>query len=609
MATSSSAKSEGVALKPRILNSPVEAIWHKTAPKAVRRAFAEGDQQAGWAAWRDYLAGRDGPAALEAVFSGPCSPLAWALPDGIDRTLCPPWLKQSGSKQRRGLTAWLNESGGNSGQLRHALEALACCHALPRLAEALPSEEWWALLDYLLAAVTDAAGIEISSDPDGDSPTDGVLIHQLLAGEAALTLALLLPEIEPCRKLKAPARRALSTGLDDLLDSDGLLHAAYLDLHRPLLACWTRCLVLGEQAGGKVVSKSAAERYDWLVRQTLRLTRCDGTMTLSNGTAAQYPAELFETALRLGGDKDDHALARLVLPPRTKKDEKKIISRSDLPEPSAYSEWAAMAVLRCDWSHSAPRLTVAFPGQSLRLELACGKDILLSGAWEAEIRFGGKPIEPESEWEEVCWVSDDDVDYLELEIEMTGGVRLQRQMCLAREDGFLLLADVVLGSRSGEIAYRGNLPLGQGVEFWAADESREGMLAGTKRRGVVMPLALPEWKADRRVGELNVSDGRLELTQAGPGPRMYAPLLIDLDRDRLGQRLTWRQLTVAEYLEIQPPEVAAGFRVAVGDEQWLIYRSLAPKSNRTLLGHNLSSEMLVAQFDEIGEVEPLLEIE
>jgi hypothetical protein len=31
--------------------------------------------------------------------------------------------------------------------------------------------------------------------------------------------------------------------------------------------------------------------------------------------------------------------------------------------------------------------------------------------------------------------------------------------------------------------------------------------------------------------------------------------------------------------------------------------------NRTLLGHNLVSEMLVARFDRDGEVETLLEIE
>ena len=66
---------------------------------------------------------------------------------------------------------------------------------------------------------------------------------------------------------------------------------------------------------------------------------------------------------------------------------------------------------------------------------------------------------------------------------------------------------------------------------------------------------------------------------------------------------------MAQSLEVQPPEVAVGYRVAVGRRQWLIYRSLAARANRTLLGHNLSSEMLVARFKWTGEVEPLVEIE
>ena len=55
--------------------------------------------------------------------------------------------------------------------------------------------------------------------------------------------------------------------------------------------------------------------------------------------------------------------------------------------------------------------------------------------------------------------------------------------------------------------------------------------------------------------------------------------------------------------------MAVGYRVAVAKRQWLIYRSLAAKANRTLLGHNLSSELLVARFAPDGEVETLVEID
>ncbi len=157
--------------------------------------------------------------------------------------------------------------------------------------------------------------------------------------------------------------------------------------------------------------------------------------------------------------------------------------------------------------------------------------------------------------------------------------------------------------------YESTLPLGPGVVFRGADESREGSLVGTKRRAVVLPPALPEWRADEQIGELAQTSCGLQQSQSADGRCLYAPLFLDLDRRRLTRRLTWRRLTVAESLEIQPPDVAAGYRVAIGDRQWLIYRSLAEKANRTLLGHNLSTEMLVARFEKSGEVEPLIEIE
>ena len=62
-------------------------------------------------------------------------------------------------------------------------------------------------------------------------------------------------------------------------------------------------------------------------------------------------------------------------------------------------------------------------------------------------------------------------------------------------------------------------------------------------------------------------------------------------------------------MHVQPADVAVGYRVAVGRKQWLVYRSLAEPGNRTLLGHNLISETLVARFHRNGRVEQLIEVE
>ena len=278
-------------------------------------------------------------------------------------------------------------------------------------------------------------------------------------------------------------------------------------------------------------------------------------------------------------------------------------------EHDGLDESASTAVLCRQRKRSAERLTVLYDEPAMQVGLGCGKDVVLSGTWELEVRRDGKVLDPKSDWENVCWTSDDDADYLELEIDLRGGVRVQRSMLLAREDRFLLVADAVLGNRSGAIEYCGRLPLGPSISFDGAEQSHEGTLSGSRPRAKVLPLALPEWKTDKQLGELVQTRHGLELRQSQQGRRLFAPLFFDLDRRRHHRAMTWRRLTVVESLEIQPTDVVAGYRVAIGRQQWLIYRSLAERANRTLLGHNISSEMLVARFNSSGEVSPLVEIE
>ena len=102
---------------------------------------------------------------------------------------------------------------------------------------------------------------------------------------------------------------------------------------------------------------------------------------------------------------------------------------------------------------------------------------------------------------------------------------------------------------------------------------------------------------------------QLHLTLNASSRRLYAPLFVDLSARRWVEKRTWRQLTVAERLQIQPSEVAVGYRVQLGRKQWLIYRSLAESANRTLLGQNLSQEFVAARFDSDGFLKELIEIE
>jgi hypothetical protein len=243
------------------------------------------------------------------------------------------------------------------------------------------------------------------------------------------------------------------------------------------------------------------------------------------------------------------------------------------------------------------------------MELRAGDALLWSGACNPNVSLDGQRSPLESDWEQICWESDEDMDYLELEVDLCAGWRVQRHLLLARADRLLFLADAVLGQRRAKIDYGLRLPLAGAANFVPAKETHEGAIESKQRRFSILPLALPEWRRAPSAGRLAQVAGSVELSLSAQGSGLFAPLLVDLDSSRSRKPLTWRRLTVAESRQIQPPDVAVGHRAQLGRQQWLVYRSLAARGNRTLLGHNTAYEFVLARFLRTGRVEPLLQIE
>jgi hypothetical protein len=257
----------------------------------------------------------------------------------------------------------------------------------------------------------------------------------------------------------------------------------------------------------------------------------------------------------------------------------------------------------------AERILTSYAGRTNLLEVQSAGEVLCSGPWDSQVRFAGKLLSPVSRWQETCWFSDRDADYLELELRLEQGVRIERSILLAKEDRFVYLADAVLPAKQGVIDYQGTLPLAPGAKLKRAGQSREVRVQAGRGAALVLPLALGEWRTDREPGDLALNGQAIHLQQQAPGGRTLAALWLDLDRRRTARPFTWRRLTVAENRRAVPNHVAVGYRIQVGSAQWLVYRSLGKKGNRTLLAHNLSTEMLVGRFTKAGEVEKLLEIE
>ena len=300
------------------------------------------------------------------LLPGTTHPLTWSLPAEFVSAASPAEALSDTANFNPAddelICQWLESSRDESDQdkdrnsaLAHAMEVLAWCHALPRLSE---SEVWWDLLQRLVSITVDASAL---------TPVEDGILSQLLGGELALTLAYLFPEINVCRKLARQARAVLSVGLVDLLDGQGMPHACELAALRPLLASWTRCRAMGETMKKGCFNAAAEEQYQWLIRQSLRLARADGSQVFlpldageNSATAdveTQRCRDLLAAAVQFG-DADDRAIAAAALPQWFKRP-----AKSKLSEASYHSEWAQTAVLRPDWSPGGARLTVLYDGR------------------------------------------------------------------------------------------------------------------------------------------------------------------------------------------------------------------------------------------------------
>jgi hypothetical protein len=564
-----------------------------------------------WDDWVKHLAKREKPVALAKLIAAKkATPLLWALPASVRDTDAEELVVRLQEKRLRRVSGkgakefadiagtleqWLDTAQSRPASDAFAMEALAWCHALPALSGLLPAAPWSQLVDQLMSIATEAHCVSTTSP----------LTQQLLAGELPLTLAYLMPELRECKDLAIPAREVLSSGLTELLDGEGMPQANHLPISRSLFACWTRCHYLGRTMKHGCYSKDANTQYEWFVRQMMRLCRSDGTQVLSSDASGEWSPALFDAALILAGDVDDDEIAQCILPSRKDPAE----PRAALPRAAANSEWAELAVLRRGWNRASDQLMLQYSNREVQLELNCGGETVFSGVCNPELQVDGDRLELEDDWEEICWHSDHDLDYVEIEGRYPGGWKVQRQLMLTRDDRFLLIADAVFGEATSDIVHQFTLPLRSGITFSPAEETREGILHGRKPIGAVLPLQLPEWRTERDGGSLEETADGLRLRQQTRGQRLFAPLLIDLKPKRFSRQLTWRRLTVARHLEIMPADVAVGYRIQSGKRQWLMYRSLAPTASRSILGQHFSSEFVVARFKEEGELEQLLETE
>ncbi len=581
--------------------------WQRPLPKKVIRSFADESLDEPWNAWLRYLSHRKCPCSLAQLLSSRQSPLIWSTvvslrneetENIIALTQHHHYKKKNHEREiQERLSSWLLEADTVAIDSSHALECVAWAWVMPFLATHCREPLWWSLLDRLIQNAADACQLDVTKSP---------LSAILLGGELPLVLAHVFPERKATAELLGLAITNLSESLTELLDGEGMLPATHLPLLRPLLGCWTRCRAVMETRRKFLWSNDAEDQYRWLVTQTLRMSRPGGAMVFNGMTFGRSARDLFRAALQLGGNDIDAAAADCLF--ARPKDGATITNEA--LSPAYHSEWSALAILRNRWSRKARQLAITYADGQNRIELCQGPSVILSGNWSFEITHNGqmRPQDATAEWDEIAFESDEDVDYLELEMEVTPQIRIQRSFLLARRDQILILADAVLCEKADPIEYRSHLPLADEMTTHLEADTCELTLKSPQPCTRILPLWLPEWRSANGHGKLDVQQRHILMEHSGVG-RLFAPLFFDLSRKRNSRPLTWRQLAVGQMRQNVSDNQAVGFRVQIGQEQWLLYRSLTEAANRTVLGQNLMGELHVSRFLKTGEVEELIEVQ
>ena len=483
---------------------------------------------------------------------------------------------------------------------------------LLQLGRELPENLFWRLWRVTLIAVA-----ELSRHPD-EPPSSAASDDQrlLIQGELPFAAGLLFADVAGSDELREFGRQHLFGQLEDRTDTDGTPQAEILENLSLWLAVLVRSAEWAATFDTELWDTELQARFRGLVRACTPLCRVNGRLALSNG-ALLDPVPLLASASRLAGWKKTPTSLSYLLKIGSGRLEltgakpvgKRHQGAGKSIRPARQSDWARVAVLRSSWDLDADSLVVAHHLEKPMLELTVLGTTLLHGTWDIDVTVEGKTLDFAAHWTCTCWHSDEDADYLELQLTLEDDVQIERQLLLSRTDRFIMLADVVTGARDGRIDYKSRLPLVDGVSVKADVPTRQCRLRSKRLAARVFPLALPADRVLSIAGGLISDGGALELRQVSVGG-LYAPLMIDWHPDRCRTNADWRSLTVSEQGRIVKTDAAAGHRLRIGRHQLLVYRSLKkPSVPRSVLGQHSSYETLIGHFDSAGDLTPILMVE
>jgi hypothetical protein len=617
-------------------------VWRKSAPNGLQRAALDGDL-------------REFGRRLRATT--PFRRAAkWAT--HIDMAACPSWWQPLWSRHAFGpsarsrrlaefLASWQARDAGASCRVRAGridrIGELFDEYDGPAPVDPFEQLCWGTLLLYGTFLSDDLFGrlwcaahrwaesrtSTFTRDEHSPSTADQKLLAE---GELPALLGRLCTEVRGARRIAAEGAQTLRVDLQKLTDADGTPHARLLERLPLCLAPLVRATYTAQVLGKPWWDDASRVRFRRLVTQSAALCRSSGQTALSNG-ATSAPVALLRTAAHLAGLKPRHRTAQFLLSiaddvgdltsdvaptPRRHgahqigRKRRRLHPTSRKHRPATQSDWAQLACLRNNWGLGADACVIAFDGNVPRIDLTAFGVPLLSGPWCYATTIAGDPAPAVEHWECVCWYTDHDADFVEIQGSAGGQTTLLRQALLSRTDHFLLLNDVVRSAdqAAGDLTHTLRLPFASAITASSDALTREWRIEMGSLPMRMFPLGLPQHTVHAAAGRLHIDSAGLELSHRASGNGLSTPLLLDWSPVRRDEPAQWRPLTVAENGHVLAAWQATAYRLRVGEHQWVYYHSLRPgETARTVLGLHTFHETVIGEFSSTGEIEPIVVVE
>ena len=487
---------------------------------------------------------------------------------------------------------------------------LASLELLALAGARLRPEQLWKMWRHSLSEATRL--IRPKTDEDDHDPTIPADVQLIERGELPFVAGVLFGDVAGSSELLKTGRKILARSLSENFDTDGTPRAEVIERLPLWLAPLIRASLIARRFDAKLWTNDQEETLRSAVERSIPLCRPDGKSSLSNGLSLQplpvlvAAAELFHLPEISPEGGYLHSVKRAI----AGQPARRVRSDGVVTMPSNQSDWARFALLRSDWSVNADSVAVAHHRQFPQIDVTAAGKPLLHGDWTLELKLGDTVVELAEEWSCVCWQSDPDADYIELQMRGPGKLRVERIIMLSRKERFLLLADSIAGAPPCRIEYRATLPLADEILVRLDTPTREAQLTMKGFKARVFPLAVAQDRVHSTPHEFTATEERLTLKQIAQGEGLFAPVLLDWHPDRTRADAQWRSLTVTEDGRVITPDIAAGHRLKLGDLQLLIFRSLKTTGeSRAVLGHHTNNETVIAKFDKKGDIDPILMVE